>query len=213
MSSRADASPHVPATSALPIVPPPPRWAVWAAHTVPLLVLPSGLWRVALVTGLPIGYADHLPAGGPHIGPGEIAYILSLSLISELAAFMTLGLVRPWGEVAPRWIPFVGGRRVRPAAAVTAACVGAALIAMICAWALRGDTTISTVLSSTGVAVLIVCYAPLLGWSPLLLAVTFSYWRRHRRATLDTPAATGSASRSAAGGPAAPAATRAGSGR
>lgn len=30
---------------------PVPRWARWAAHAVPLLMLPSGLWRIALGVG------------------------------------------------------------------------------------------------------------------------------------------------------------------
>ncbi|WP_067186386.1 hypothetical protein [Microtetraspora niveoalba] len=160
------------------VVPPPPRWAVVAAHTVPLLALPSGLWRVALVAGVPIGFNGQVP-------PGETAYILALSVVSELAALMTLGLVRPWGEVAPRWIPLIGGRRVRPAAAIVPACVGAALIALICAWALRGQFQgmLADEMTTAGHALLIACYLPLLGWSPLLLAVTYSYWRRHRRAT------------------------------
>ncbi|MBP2047604.1 hypothetical protein J2Z21_000526 [Streptomyces griseochromogenes] len=31
-----------------------PRWAVLAAHTVPLVTVPSGLWRIAQVAGLPV---------------------------------------------------------------------------------------------------------------------------------------------------------------
>jgi hypothetical protein len=47
-------------TSALPNV---PRWAVLAAHAVPLITLPSGLWRIALVAGAPV-LADPVPDWG-----------------------------------------------------------------------------------------------------------------------------------------------------
>ncbi|MEU5921380.1 hypothetical protein [Streptomyces sp. NPDC047141] len=38
-----------------------PRWAVLAAHAVPLLVLPSGIWRVALTFGAPVARVDDPP--------------------------------------------------------------------------------------------------------------------------------------------------------
>ncbi|WP_435810845.1 hypothetical protein [Streptomyces rubiginosohelvolus] len=37
-------------------------------------------------------------------------------MLTELIAILTIGLVRGWGEVAPAWIPLIGGRRVRPMA-------------------------------------------------------------------------------------------------
>ncbi|WP_285707351.1 hypothetical protein [Microtetraspora sp. NBRC 16547] len=172
-------------------VAPPPRWAVRTAQAIPLLTLPSGLWRVALVTGVPIGYAAHVPAGGIQLLPWEPYYILGLSVVSELAALLTLGLVRPWGEVVPRWIPFLGGRRVRPLAAVVPACLGAAFITLVCTWAvlrlvLGIGSGLDEIFSPVGRAVLEVCYLPLIAWGPLLFAVTFSYYRRSRKATTNT---------------------------
>ncbi|MFD3873080.1 hypothetical protein [Streptomyces sp. NPDC058623] len=41
----------MPKRNALPDV---PRWAVLTAYAVPLVTLPSGLWRIALVAGLPV---------------------------------------------------------------------------------------------------------------------------------------------------------------
>ncbi|MFC0028144.1 hypothetical protein ACFFMM_01235 [Micromonospora chaiyaphumensis] len=95
---------------------PAPAWAVRVAHLIPLVVLPAGLWRIALVAGLPIG----TPVGVDP-GPGESAYIVALSLVSEGLALLALGLVRPWGEVFPSWLPLVGGRRVPPRLTVTVA--------------------------------------------------------------------------------------------
>ncbi|KAB1909939.1 hypothetical protein [Micromonospora sp. AMSO31t] len=151
-----------------------PGWAVRAAHLIPLLVLPSGLWRIALVAGLPIG-------SPVDPGPGESVYIVSLSLVSEGLALLSLGLVRPWGEVFPGWLPLVGGRRVPPPFAVTVATTGAVALTLIWAYAAWGLPANGNDLNFTpaGFALLLACYAPLLLWGPLLLALAWSYHRRH----------------------------------
>ncbi|MEV5971788.1 hypothetical protein [Streptomyces sp. NPDC051921] len=161
-------------TNALPTV---PRWAVLAAHAVPLAVLPSGLWRLALVAGLPVTQ----DAGDGTIGLGASLYVVSLSLVSELLAFLTLGLVRAWGEVFPRWMPFLGGRRVNPAAATAAALAGVAGLCAIAAWGVYAEYAglgPGIPASPAQEAVLVACYAPLVLWPPLLAAVAVAYHRR-----------------------------------
>ncbi|MGA4842230.1 hypothetical protein [Streptomyces sp. G45] len=160
--------------NALPDV---PRWAALAAHAVPWTVLPSSLWRIALVLRLPV--SDYAP------GLGESLYIVLLSVVSEGLALLTLGLVRGWGEVVPRWIPLIGGRRVRPLAAVVPAALGAVALALIWGYAFRNvgaDLDSGTGPGGMGSpaqdAVLVLSYAPLLLWAPLLLAVTVAYYRR-----------------------------------
>ncbi|MGW4499924.1 hypothetical protein ACWENR_15100 [Micromonospora sp. NPDC004336] len=160
---------------------PAPRWAVRTAHLIPLVTLPSGLWRVALVLGVPIGA---FVGGEPvRVGGGEAAYILSLSVVQEALALLSLGLVRPWGEVFPRWLPLVGGRRVPPSFAEAAATAGGVALVLIWGYAaagvlLHGD---EMEFSSGGMALLVACYAPLLLWGPLLLALTVAYHRRRCR--------------------------------
>ncbi|MFI7491951.1 hypothetical protein ACIBXA_26580 [Micromonospora echinaurantiaca] len=154
---------------------PAPRWAVRTAHLIPLLTLPSGLWRIALVAGVPLGTVG---VDGPIRGWLAV-YIVSLSVLSEALALLAIGLVRPWGETFPRWLPLVGGRRVPPAFAVTAATAGA--VALILIW---GYAAVNMVLrdvtgfTPAGFALVAVCYAPLLLWGPLLLALTAAYHRR-----------------------------------
>ncbi|WP_405093050.1 hypothetical protein OG767_09425 [Micromonospora sp. NBC_01392] len=158
---------------------PPPRWAVRAAHLIPLVALPSGLWRIALVAGLPIGA---VVAGVPiRPGFGESVYIVALSLVSEGLALLALGLVRPWGEVFPRRLPWLGNRRVPPPFAVTAATAGAVALTVIWGYAMWGALVHGNDLGlpTGGFALLVGCYAPLVLWGPLLLAVTWSY--HHRR--------------------------------
>lgn len=96
----------------------PRRWTVWAAYAVLLCVLPSALWRIALVAGV----FDYKPP--PSASMAEAIYVPSLSVVSVALALLTLGLVQSWGEVLPRWIPLLGGRRIPTLAAVIPALAG-----------------------------------------------------------------------------------------
>jgi len=60
-------------------------------------------------------------------GPG-VAYVLGLAVATECLALLTLGLVRPWGERLPYWLPYCGGRAIRPMAVVFPAALGAAAL-------------------------------------------------------------------------------------
>lgn len=158
-----------------------PRWAVLAAHAVPLIVLPSGLWRLALVAGLPVTQDAELGT----MGLGESVYVVSLSVVSELLAFLTLGLVRSWGEVFPRWMPFLGGRRVNATAATTTAFAGVAGLCALAGWgayASYADLGPGIPATPAQDALLITCYTPLLAWPVLLAAVAVAYHRRRRGA-------------------------------
>ncbi|MFE9558959.1 hypothetical protein ACFYMW_30720 [Streptomyces sp. NPDC006692] len=156
----------------------PPRWAVWAAHLTTLVVLPSGLWRIAMVLGYSGGYTE--TGFGPFATSGAKAWMLTLSVLSELVAFLTIGLVRPWGEVVPHWMPLIGGRRVRPMAVVVPAALGAAALTVIWANAPWWWTYPHEDMTPTGNLVVGILYQPLIFWGPLTAAVTFSYYRRHR---------------------------------
>lgn len=160
---------------------PPPRWAWLAAHVAALTALPSGLWRLALVVGFPAGYTARGYAGLDLSGWGT-PYLVLLSVLSEAAALLTLGLVQRWGEVLPRWVPLAGGRRVPPLTAVVPAGLGAAVVTalwtpLLLWWSVPHDD-----MTRTGALVVGFLYLPMVAWGPLLAAVTVSYWRRHRPA-------------------------------
>jgi len=162
--------------------PPVPRWANRLAHLMPLLTLPSGLWRIGLALGFSMGGVDE--AGNPiHVAGWEVPYVVALSIFSELVALTAFGLVRPWGEVVPRWIPFIGGRRVAPYAAIVPATLGSLALIAIWSYGFRdvfgGEFALR--FANDGWAVLMVsCYAPLNLWGPLLLVLTWAYYRRRR---------------------------------
>ena len=106
---------------------PVPRHVAVAAHLTALTVLPSGVWRVVLGCGVTLGFARaDLEADGIP-GRGTVMVVF-LTVLTEALALLTLGLVKPWGEVVPRWVPALGGRRVPPAAAVVPAAIGGILL-------------------------------------------------------------------------------------
>jgi len=144
------------------------------------MTLPSGLWRLGLVFGSSMGVLDD--AGRPAYlhGFGEHLYVVCLSVFSEAVALTALGLVQRWGEVAPRWLPLIGGRRVAPYAAVVPATLGG--LALIAIWTYGFRDVFSgdfIPFAGTGwAALMITCYAPLQLWGPSVLVLTWAYYRR-----------------------------------
>ncbi len=177
-------------------VPGVPRWARVAAYAVPFAVLPSGLWRIAeVVFHVPLNESGSGGAGDlPSWLPPQ-AYVILLSVVSELLAFTAVGLIASWGQTFPRWIPRLRGRAVPVPVAVVPAALGAATLTVL--W------TTTAVLGIAGrtlqgrplpegnpltfhgwhLAVFVLCYAPLLLWGPLLAALTVAYRQRRHRAT------------------------------
>jgi hypothetical protein len=71
---------------------------------VPLTTVPSIIWRMgSLLGGLVSG--DN-PCFGPGTPMWEQLYLLAVLPAAQLGlALLTVGLIRPWGEVFPRWLP------------------------------------------------------------------------------------------------------------
>jgi hypothetical protein len=149
------------------------------AHLLALITLPSGLWRIALVAGLPVANtAIVLPFS-------ERVQIVGLSLVAEVLALLSLGLVQRWGEIVPSWLPLVGGRPIHRLAATIPAALGAAALTGIWTFAVvnvwSGTTSGGLDYFFPTVAqkvILLVCYVPLLAWGPLLAVLTVAYFRR-----------------------------------
>ncbi|MER8046806.1 hypothetical protein [Streptomyces sp. NPDC094032] len=124
-----------------------------------------------------------LPSPYSDPGPGLLAYMVGLSVLSEGLALLTLGLVRGWGEVFPGWLPLVGGRPVAARAATGAALAGAAGLVAAYGWSAytvssglgQGDGLSFTAAQE---ALFLGCYLPLVAWPVLLVAVAVAYHRR-----------------------------------
>src|SRR5262249_5160164 len=114
-----------------------PRVAGIAASAFPFPVLPSSLWRIAACTfRAPIVRGDVVSGVNSSGIPGLPLwlYVILLSIASELLAFTAVGLVSAWGEVFPRWIPVLRGRRVPALAAVVPGALGAAVLTLLWTW-------------------------------------------------------------------------------
>ncbi|MFF3848087.1 hypothetical protein [Streptomyces sp. NPDC002328] len=159
------------------------------AYAVPVTVLPAGIWR------LPAAFGDGTPAG-------ERAYIVLLTVVSEALAFTAIGLIARWGEVFPRWVPFLRGLRVPPRAVIVPAAAGAAVLTLLFTVLFLvsevrgttiggGDLPAGSPSLATGweAAWFYVCYAPLTLWGPLLAVLTVAYAKRRRAA--DEPSYSG----------------------
>ncbi|MEU8611686.1 hypothetical protein AB0C29_27235 [Actinoplanes sp. NPDC048791] len=149
------------------------------AHLVPLTVLPSGVWRTVLGFGFGMGFSPTALEASDIPGWGS-AWVFFLTVLTEALALLTIGLVRPWGEVVPAWVPRLGGRRIPPAAVVVPATVGGILLIVIWTFAV-GRLFVAEVEGFTGGngwwVLMVSCYLPALLWGPLLLSVTYLHYR------------------------------------
>jgi hypothetical protein len=92
------------------------RWAVYVAVVVPLLYATT---RWAWALGFPLGISKEFLREGQEIGMWWAG--AALSTVDLAGVILTLGLVQRWGEVFPRWMVGLSGRRVPPAMAIVPA--------------------------------------------------------------------------------------------
>lgn len=86
------------------------RWGRWAVAVAVALPLLYALVRYAWLLGIPLGISEALLRDGQR--SGEWVAGAALASVAVGGALLTLGLVQRWGEEFPRWVPFLGGRRV-----------------------------------------------------------------------------------------------------
>lgn len=164
------------------------RWgsrAVWVAVAVPLVYATT---RYAWALGIPLGITDDTLRRGADSGLWRAG--AGLATLAVIGAVLTLGLSQRWGEVVPRWVPWLGGRTIPVAVVTVPALIVGALVTsagiMFIRLAVTGvadDFQAEVALDGSGWGLL----GPELLW-PLwgvALAVgAFSYRvRRHRGAT------------------------------
>jgi hypothetical protein len=153
-----------------------PRWGPWATYSAVAFALPYPIVRLAWALGIPLG----VPAGT--LGDPDAGLRAGAFLLGGLAlggGVLTIGLVRRWGEVFPRWLPLVGGRDVPVWFAVIPATWAALVLSQaglrILVWSVTGDAGITADNWGTG--------APGLFWLPwgvTLGAAAFAYRQRRR---------------------------------
>ena len=101
------------------------RWGKWGVVFAVIAPLAYATTRLAWVVGIPLGISESLLR---QVRTEMIGAAGGLASVAIGGAILTVGLVRPWGEVFPRWMPFVGGRRVPPALAIAPGAFVAVLV-------------------------------------------------------------------------------------
>lgn len=96
------------------------RWATAVAVVVPCLYAAT---RWAWALGIPLGISKEFMRKGEEEGLWVAG--AALATVAVGGAVLTLGLVQRWGEIFPRWLPGLAGKRVPPALAVLPATVAA----------------------------------------------------------------------------------------
>lgn len=86
------------------------RWGKWAVYVAVIVPVFYAATRWAWAVGIPLGISEELLRKGQETGAfwGGAA-LATLALGSALLQF---GLIQRWGEVFPRWLPLLHGRRV-----------------------------------------------------------------------------------------------------
>lgn len=145
------------------------RWGVVATWVAALSPLPYVLSRLTWLTPWP------LLAGGVDLEDRPEIRLMGilLGLVAEACLWLTLGLIRPRGEVFPTWIPYIGGRTVPVLVAVIPGLAGALLLTV------AGRSMIQQCLVLQGEA-WILAVMPLWLWGPALGVATLAYWQRRR---------------------------------
>ncbi|TMR08745.1 hypothetical protein ETD86_46535 [Nonomuraea turkmeniaca] len=147
------------------------RRAVYVAVAVPLLYCAT---RWAWALGIPLGVSDKFLAEGEDGLWLAGAY---LATFGALGGVLTLGLTQRWGEVFPRWLPVLRGRRVPPLLAVIPAGFVSIIITVAGLTYIRWTIAGRFALAEWG-AWLPECFWPL--WGAALAAATVSYHQRRK---------------------------------
>jgi hypothetical protein len=153
------------------------RIAVYVAMVAPLIYAAT---RFAWALGIPLGMSEEYLRNGQETGLWISG--LFLATFGLVGAVLMLGLVQRWGEVFPRWMIGLGGRRVPIALAVVPASIVAVLLLVggISIWS--GYAQLADGAAATGQDLWIVVGPTLLFpvWGAALAMATLGYYYRRR---------------------------------
>ncbi|MEV6300404.1 hypothetical protein AB0M02_13445 [Actinoplanes sp. NPDC051861] len=150
------------------------RWgriAVWIAAAIPAMY---AVVRLAWAAGIPLGISGEFLEEMQREGITVAA--AGLGGFALAGAILTLGLTQRWGEVFPRWMIGLSGRRVPIRLATIPASIVAVLVASASISLYTGEG--SEDLLSNGLATAPALLWPL--WSAALAAATYAYHLRRR---------------------------------
>ncbi|MBD5784860.1 hypothetical protein IF650_01585 [Cellulosimicrobium terreum] len=154
------------------------RWGRVAALVAAAIPAFYAVTRIAWVLGIPLGFSPDDVASLA----GDDGWLAALGLggFALLGAVLTLGLFQRWGEVFPRWMVGLAGRRVPVKLAVVPASIVAVAVlpAGLSMYALGFSESALRLSADQWGAVGPTLLWPL--WSVALGAATYAYWLRRR---------------------------------
>ena len=156
------------------------RWgriAVYVAMAVPVIYAAT---RYAWALGIPLGMSEeHLRQGQ---ATGTWISGLFLANVGLVGAVLMLGLVQRWGEVFPRWMIGLAGRRVPVTLAVVPASIISVLLTVTGIAILSGWAQMAEGATTTGEKIWIVVGPTVLFpvWGAALAVATLGYYFRRR---------------------------------
>jgi hypothetical protein len=158
---------------------------VYVAMVAPLFY---ALTRYAWALGFPLGMNEELFRSGQESGKW-IGAALSPGNFILVGAILMLGLVQRWGEVFPRWMIGLAGRRVPIALAVIPASLASVLLIVggVGIWAGSAQMVANLVAAGAAggeiISAVIIELGPTLlfpVWGAALAVATLSYYYRRR---------------------------------
>ena len=156
------------------------RWGRLAVATALVAPLFYALTRYAWALGIPLGMSEAQLRLGQERGTWISG--LFLATFGLVGAVLQLGLVQRWGEVFPRWVLGLSGRRVPIALAVMPASIVAVLLVVggITIWS--GYAQLAEAAVATGEAMWSVVGPTLLFpvWGTALAVAALAYYYRRR---------------------------------
>lgn len=154
------------------------RWGRWTTVVAVIVPLVYAATRLAWELGIPLGISKQILRTGQ--ASGGLWSGVALSTVAVGGAILTLGLIQPWGEVFPRWLPLLAEKRIPIWLAVVPASLVSVLVAMAGLMFVR-KTVLGTsffTLTDGWAAVGPVLLWPI--WGAALGAATLAYYYRRR---------------------------------
>ncbi|RDU38195.1 hypothetical protein DRW41_01095 [Neobacillus piezotolerans] len=88
------------------------RWGKWLTMIAVFAPIPYALTRFAWALDIPLGVDPQFLKEFSSANPMAHVTELVFGSLCITGGILTLGLIQKWGEVFPRWFPFIGGKRV-----------------------------------------------------------------------------------------------------
>ena len=102
------------------------QWGKWATATAVIMPLPYAITRFAWAFGIPLGIDPAVLRVAASLR--DLGAAAALGSVALTGSLLTLGLSMRWGDIFPRWLPFLRNRRVPPMLAIVPATLASLLI-------------------------------------------------------------------------------------